>query len=217
VVTGNIPNKDVVLVPPLNVTRVGDTWLGDVTDGSNLVATFTVTDETGGVAGLADTILVFVTSWDVQPSTPTDVTSSALIEDLSGGLYRVTLPVNTASPEFSGTGIHYSLDVMVGGTMMGYGFNLIRGTVYTVSGYVTDPTDAPVVGAHVGLWNATFGFGDDTDDTGYYEISAPPGTYEFGVDPTATNPGLGIYYNSTFPVSGNVSFDIQLPVSSTST
>jgi hypothetical protein len=202
--------KNATLFPPLNIEPIGDTFLGYVTNGTELSIFFNVTGDAGGVEGLANKIHVFVTDWDVTPPDKYEATPLSEILDLGGGLYNVNFIVDTALPIFNNTDTGYSLDVGIGGELVGWGFQLLRGTLYTVSGYVTDPTDAAVVGAPVGIWNATFGFGNDTDVSGFYSILVSAGIYEFGVNPTPANPTLDFYYNSTFLVAGDVTFDVQL-------
>ncbi len=83
-------------------------------------------------------------------------------------------------------------------------------TIYTVSGYVFDPSGKPVSGATTYLINTTghgVGLGL-SDSSGYYNLSAPGGTYIL----VASGPsGSGLSYSeSKFSVSTNVTKNITL-------
>ena len=131
----------------------------------------------------------------------------------SSGYYVISAPVGTYHvnvwPPFDSNYINYDAPEFVVGSDMTKNITLYSG--YKVSGYISDSSGTPVVGAAVLLRNSvkTFGSGWFSNNAGYYFLSVPAGTYTIDAHPRTGNYYSGpttnfpTYYEYNFTVNSN--------------
>jgi protocatechuate 3,4-dioxygenase beta subunit len=85
--------------------------------------------------------------------------------------------------------------------------NITLNTGYKISGYLTDATGAPIRGAHVSLNQHHCGW--YSNNTGYYFVTAPAGTYTLTIGPR-TGPTFPTYTENNFAVNGDASRNFVL-------
>ena len=124
----------------------------------------------------------------------------------SSGYFEAYAPPGTYHisvwPPFDSNYINYDeQSFVVGSSNVAKNITMYSGC--KVSGYVKDASGAPATGATVALNNYCSGW--YTDNTGYYFLNVPAGTYTFWAHP---NSGSSInfpnYYEYNFPVSNNI-------------
>jgi len=102
----------------------------------------------------------------------------------AGGYYEIYAPAGTYHinvwPPFDGNYISYDEPTFTVTTDVS-NKNLTLGIGYKVSGYITDASGAPVVGACV--FYGSYGSGWFSNSAGYYFLSAPAGTYTITARP----------------------------------
>jgi protocatechuate 3,4-dioxygenase beta subunit len=230
--------KNVILTPQLQIYQVGQQgFLGAFKDTGMLTARFRVFEGDGQtpVTGLTSSLFeVWIHNWDDPTLKDQDPSNDwwnsqvpnqyhgdasahiVLVESQDEqGLYTLTYVLGSDQYPDLSSGGHFSLDVRVGGSGMGWGFDVITGDVYTVSGRVTDMSGHSLEDVQVNIWSPGSGesqgvwFGGMTDAQGQYSFVAAAGTYQFGVNPTPES-GLGGYGSSSFAVSGDVVKDVVL-------
>ena len=131
----------------------------------------------------------------------------------SSGQYEIYAPagtyhVNVWTP-FDSNYIRYDEPGFVVGSDKTKNMTLYSG--YKVSGYISDSSGAPVVGAAVLLKNSShwFGSGWFSNSVGYYFLSAPAGTYTIEARPrtgynySGPTTNFPTYYEYSFTVNSN--------------
>ena len=98
--------------------------------------------------------------------------------------------------------------------------NITLETGCKVSGYITNASGTPMVGASVlfKVGNTVYGSGYFTNSAGYYYITVPAGTYTIDAHPqTAYNPNFSgpctyfpTYTENNFAVNGNLAKNITV-------
>ena len=218
--------KNVSLTVELWIDTTGDDWLGFVTNGSVLTLDFEVNSDFGPVTDLeASMFKTWIHNWDdptlndVDPDNDwwnnqtenmyhTDVSDLTVYENNGDGPYTLTFTVDTSMAIFSVDG-GFSIDVQISGKGCGWGFDVITGDVYIISGYVKDANSTSVEYAKVGLWNEDFWSGTKTNAEGYYTLGAPVGVYEFGVD-SPENSTLSFFYDPIVDLNGTLIYNVTL-------
>jgi outer membrane protein assembly factor BamB len=128
------------------------------------------------------------------------------------GYYAISAPPGTYHvnvwPPFDSNYINYDEPGFVVGSDIAKNITLYSGC--KVSGYISDSSGNPVVGAAVLLRNSagTFGSGWFSNSSGYYFLSVPAGTYTIDA-----HPRFGNYYSGTttdFPTYYEYNFTVKV-------
>ena len=176
--------------------------------------------------GLAQTPTSFTISGYIQDSNGLGISGAyiifnapstvpSVISDPSG-YYVVSAPAGTYHvnvwPPFDSNFIHHDEQGFVVGSDIVKNITLAVG--YKVSGYLSDSSGTPIIGAAVLLRDATktYGSGWFSNTTGYYFLNVPAGTYTIDAHPRTAYgynyPGqtteFPTYYEHNFVVSSNI-------------
>jgi hypothetical protein len=159
--------------------------------------------------GIAGANIIFNVP-DIVPSVHSD----------SSGYYEISAPAGTYHvnvwPPFDSNYINYDEPGFVVGSDVTKNITLQSG--YKVSGYISNSSGAPVVGAVVLLDN--FGSGWFSNSEGYYFLSVPAGTYTINAHPRTGNYYSGPttdfppYYEYNFTVTSDTVKNITVGASS---
>ena len=138
------------------------------------------------------------------------------------GYYTTTAPAGTYQiyvwPPFDSNYVNYAESgIVVSGNILR---NLTLQTGFKVSGYITDSSGSPMVGASVLFKSGSqvYGSGWYSKSNGYYYISVPAGTYTIDAHPqTAFNPSFTgpctpftTYYEYNYAVNANTNKNITV-------
>jgi hypothetical protein len=161
-----------------------------------------VLDEEGN--GLADAHIIFNVP-DIVPSVVTD----------ASGHYTISAPPGTYHvnvwPSFDSNYVNYDESAFTVGTSdISKNITLITG--YKLSGYLKDSSGAPIRGAAVLL--SQFGSGWFSDDSGYFFVVAPAGTYNLTITPRR-GPTFMDYIENNFVLDGDRVKNVTLTLSAT--
>ena len=126
------------------------------------------------------------------------------------GFYSLAVPpgtynFNTNVPPGSNLVNYQASGVVVSGNMV---MNVTLSSGFVVSGYVLAPNGAGVAYVGVNLGNNTWNTGTQTNESGYYSLAVPAGTYNFNVN---VPPGSGfLNYQTPLDVTGNMMMNVTL-------
>jgi hypothetical protein len=163
--------------------------------------------------GIAGANIIFNVP-DIVPSVHSD----------SSGYYVISAPAGTYHinvwPPFDSNYINYDEPGFVVASDLTKNITLASG--YKVSGYITDSSGAPAVGASVLFRDSvnTFGSGWFSNSEGYYFLSVPAGTYTIKAHPRTGNYYSGpttdfpTYYEYNFTVNSDTVKNITIGDSS---
>ena len=184
---------------------VNSNRIKNITVGTKTKISGYVLDANGN--GLAGAEIIFGLP-EIVPSVYTDYS----------GYYVIYAPAGTYHlnvwPPFDSNYISYDQPVFSVGTS-DIIKNITLSSGYKVSGYLTDTSGTPIRGALVSL--NQFHCGWYSNDTGYYFVTAPPGTYTLKIQPK-TGPSFPTYTEGNFIVTQDVSkFFVLASSSNTST
>jgi hypothetical protein len=153
-----------------------------------------------------------VSNANVVFNVPTIVSS---VFSNQSGYYEIHPPVGTYHinvwPPFDGNYISY--DEPSFNVNSDISKNITLNSGYKISGFLSDSSGAPVVGAVVFFNN--YGSGWFSTSTGYYFLSAPAGTYTIDAHPrvgtySGTTTSFQTYYEYNFVVNGNTQKNITV-------
>ena len=215
--------KDVVLTPQLSIWTEGPGYLGGYVHGDTVTGTLYAESNEVPVEGLSSAAFdLWIHNWQDDQSNWWDnpvenqyhvhlEQQEILVEDLGNGYYTVSFVVDTTVDWHTyGTlanGERFNMDVRIGNSGMGFDFEIFTGTVYTVSGTVSDIQNNPVEGAYVDLWGPEGGAHAETNAQGQYSMRVQAGTYEFGVWDEISMTGIWL---PNIVVDSNVVKDVRI-------
>jgi hypothetical protein len=93
------------------------------------------------------------------------------------------------------------------------GSALLTTISYLISGYVLAPNGTGVANVSLFAYNDNVAFGNQdtqTDESGYYSVSLPAGTYSFSVSNLPSGTNLLNYYQGSVVVSGDMVWNVTL-------
>ncbi len=129
----------------------------------------------------------------------------------SAGYYFMLVPPGTYSlvaKGLPGSGLSYSAFNILVNTNIARNITLVAG--YIVSGYILDSSGRGISGVETNIYNSTWlvpAF--HTDNSGYYALTIPAGTYTFIVWPPYGSYFVN-YYNPAFVVNSDITQNITM-------